>query len=219
MSPCDCHTTSQNKVQSALTDVLMLGPTLMAAYLEQAGQFVRLVAGSFPGSPSLGLLAGCCRIPETSCPPRCACEINWEGRQGEHLTANIRVTNTSGEERAFQFVPAPFQGPGNPVAALTVAPASAVLAAGQSIYLIVQFVPDQTFAPGQNYHADLLLQGVYEERVCFAFKPLCNQQSECDVKMGEPPIRLRAHNWYSHFQCAEPCFPTPKRTPPTTIIR
>jgi hypothetical protein len=215
MSDCDCHHTSRNITQASLKDVILLGSTLIAAYLEQASQFAHLVAGSFPNSPSFSLSSGCCNIPETSCPPYCACEIEWEAREGEHLTANIRVTNTAREGRAFQFVPSPFQGPGNPAAPLTVSPPGAELQSGQSVYVPVQFLPDQSFQPGQTYHAELLLIGAYEERVCIVFRPLCNQQSECDVRMGEPPVRRRAHNWYDHFQCAEPCFPSTRTNPPT----
>jgi hypothetical protein len=71
-------------------------------------------------------------------------------------------------------------------------------------------VPDE-FVDG-DYVAEVFITGSYEQCVelrlgvvpsqkCPPGKPRCF----CDVVQGDPPVRIRAHRWYDHFQCTEPC--------------
>jgi len=142
------------------------------------------------------------------------CEIHWKAGLGEQLKSTIRVKNTANKARSFQFTAASFQGPGNPQTLMTVSPATANLAPGQSILLNVTFTPNQVFQPGQTYHGEILIKGAYEQCVCFEFTSLPEGHVECEVEQGDPPIRIRKHEWYDHFQCAEPCFPVEKHQVP-----
>ena len=209
---------------SVLKDVVLLGPRLMAACLEQAGRLVRLASNALVGRypdhhhhdphqhphHHASEDSCCCEIPERHCPPRCVCEIQWEGSPGEHLKSRIRVTNTSNTPRNFQFTATKFHGPGNPQAPLTLSPASATLQPAQSTLINVTFAPNQAFQPGQTYHAEVLIRGAYEQCVCFDFTAFREGHAACEVEQGDPPIRIRKHEWYDHFQCTEPCSPSDK---------
>ena len=210
---------------SLLKDVVLLGPRLMAASLEHAGRLVRLTSnvlvGRYPAHhehhhphPSEHHHSSegscCCEIPESQCPPRCVCQIKWEGRPGEHLKSTIRVTNTSNKPRNFRFTATTFRGPGSPQAPVTLSPASANLQPAQSTLIKVTFTPNQAFQAGQDYHAEVLIKGAYEQCVCFHFTALREGHAQCEVEQGDPPIRSRKHEWYDHFQCTEPCFPEDK---------
>jgi hypothetical protein len=195
-------------------DVILLGPHLMAASLEHAGRLVRLTSNLLVGRFPLhhhdyhSSEHSCyCEIPETHCPPRCVCEIHWEAGAGEQLKSIIRVTNTSKKTRSFHFTATSFQGPGDPQVPMTVSPATANLAPSQSTPVTVTFTPTGVFQPGQTYHGEVLIKGAYEQCVCFEFIALREGHVECEVEQGDPPIRIRKHDWYDHFQCAEPCFP------------
>jgi hypothetical protein len=133
---------------------------------------------------------------------------------GEHLKSTIRVTNTARTTRAFNFTATSFHGPGNPQTLMTVSPATANLAPGQSILLNVTFTPNQVFQLGQTYHGEVVIRGAYEQCVCFEFTALPEGHVECEVEQGDPPVRIRKHDWYDHFQCVEPCFPVEKRPDP-----
>jgi hypothetical protein len=211
MSKCTVRHTPRNNNQAAIDKIALLGSELMTASLEQAGQILRVTSNLLAGGLSdlsSSKRSACCGIPETDCPPRCACEVHWEASPGEHLRSTIRVTNTSEKQtRNFQFTATAFQGPGNPQVRLTVSPSSATLEPGQSALVTAEFTPTDAFQPGQTYKAEVLIEGAYEQCVCFEFEPLREMQAECEVKQGDPPTQLRAHQWFDHFQCAEPCFP------------
>jgi len=211
MSQYACEYPARNKSQDAFTGVVLLGPKLMASSLEQAGQLLRatssLLSDSFSEGPSFKR-SSCCDVPETECPPRCVCKIQWEASPGEHLKTIVRVTNTSEKQvRTFHFTATAFQGPGDPQVPLEISPADATLQPGHSTLITAEFTPTDAFQPGQTYEAEVLIKGAYEQCVCLQFRPLGEVQAECEVKQGDPPIHLRAHQWYDHFQCAEPCFP------------
>lgn len=211
MSKHAVHHPPRKNPQGPLMNVVLLGPQLMAASLEEAGRFVRLTSHLISDLPAFKRSSCCCEIPETHCPPRCVCEIHWEASPGEHLKSTIRVTNASATHaRNFQFNATSFQGPGNPSVPLAVAPPNATLQPGQSTFITAQFTPTAAFQPGETYHAEVLIQGAYEQCVCFQFTPIREGHAECEVAQGDPPTRLRAHQWYDHFQCSEPCFPARK---------
>jgi hypothetical protein len=203
--------TVRNKLsQLDLGNLAAIGPRLMAASITQAGQVVRfgsnLLSAALSAMPATARGTGCCNIPETDCPPRCVCEIEWRASAGENLKASIRVTNSSKQQtRLFQFSAVPFSGPGNPQAPLTLSPTDATLAPGQSTVISVDFTPTPAFQPGQTYEAEVLIRGAYEQAVCIVFIPEGASYAQCSVEQGDPPVSLRAHQWYDHFQCVEPC--------------
>jgi hypothetical protein len=165
-----------------------------------------------PSSP------GCCEIPEVDCPPRCVCEITWEAARGEKLQCSIRVVNSSASARTFHLSSTAFAGPaGGGKAAIDLAPTSLQLAGGMSGVVEASFAVPDEMAPGA-YEAEILVRGAYEQCVrvllCVTRKPGCGpdlpQCCRCEITQGDPPIRIRAHHWYDHFQCSEPCV-TPTR--------
>lgn len=158
----------------------------------------------------------CCEIPETDCPPHCVCEIAWEGAPGDKLKATIQLTNTRQAAQQFVIGAGPFQGPsGNTGAAVSPAPAAVNLAANQSTTVVVTFQVPAAFTPGGIYNSEMTVTGLYEQCVKVTLHVRATPpEPHCDVKQGEIPKRIRAHRWYQHFQCEEPCFeparPEPK---------
>jgi len=157
---------------------------------------------------SSSFMRPCCEIPETECPPKCACNIDWSTASGNDISANVTVTNTGSQTRNFTFTAAPFSGPGNPKDSIGLSPASAILAPGQSITVAAALTVGSDFQPGQKYTSEIHVLGSYPQCVCVTLNIDCPQQSHhCKVEQGDPPVRIRAHYWYDHFQCEEPCFP------------
>ena len=155
-----------------------------------------------------------CEIPETECPPRCVCELRWEAAAGEKVKGTIRVTNTGAQPQAFSFPATTLAGDGHDSGlAPTVTPAGATLKPGESIQLVVNFTVTNAFQVGRIYAGEVKIRGRYEQCVKLRLDVQPADRAHCDVDHGEIPTRVRAHNWYDHFQCEEPCFdPIPQRT-------
>jgi hypothetical protein len=156
-----------------------------------------------------------CEIPETDCPPYCVCEIAWEGAPGDTLKATIQLTNTREAAQQFSIGAGPFQGPsGSTGVAVTPAPAAVNLQANQSTTIVVTFQVPATFAAGSVYTSEMTVTGLYAQCVKVTLRVRATPpEPHCDVKQGEIPTRIRAHRWYQHFQCEEPCFEPAKREP------
>jgi hypothetical protein len=161
---------------------------------------------------------GCCEIPERECPPRCVCEICWDATAGEELTCTVRVRNASSRTRTFDLDATELAGPAGTIAALTVTPAQLTLAPGRSGLAQGTLTVPETAAEGR-YEGEILIRGAYEQCVCVQVKVrgtrkcTCGQRvcrcgrqcCMCEVVQGDPPVRIRAHYWYDHFQCTERC--------------
>jgi len=209
-------------LQSLLQELATLGPKLMfdlapklvsmsakttRDFVAAAGE---LITATLPKIEIPAFPKRCCEIPETECPPRCVCHICWKACRGGTAQAKIHVTNTGSATRNFTFLATSFSGPGNPTATFQLSPASATLAPNASINVAVSFTVPAEFQPGGHYTAELRIYGVYEQCVCFALDieppPAKDCGCECcEVKAGDLPVRIRAHQWYEHFQCTEPC--------------
>ena len=91
---------------------------------------------------------------------------------------------------------------------LSLSPATLTLQAGQTGIVNAKFtVPN---APDGDYHAEIVIKGAYEQcvrvRLRISCKKVCgDEHCVCEVVQGDPPVRIRAHHWYHHFQCTEPC--------------
>jgi hypothetical protein len=196
--------------QRGLANLLVLGPKLITTSLAKTGELIQesmdILAKDMP-TLSLTKKSSCCDIPESDCPPRCVCEVHWEACHGEVIASTIRVVNHSGAEQKFDFSAGPFEGPSGKAIPPQVSPASASLKPNDSVLVTVRFTVTDTFQPG-HYVAEVLIVGAYEQCV----RLTCNVQgprvSYCEVEHTRPPTRLRAHRWYHHFQCEEPCAPT-----------
>jgi hypothetical protein len=155
--------------------------------------------------------ASCCEIPETECPPHCVCEFHWKAQQGSTVQANIQVTNTGSATRNFTFTATPFTGPGNVSSSIQLSPPSANLAPQQSVTVAASLVLTQDFQPGARYTSEVHIDGAYQPAVCVTLDVQPATCEQCNVQAGDPPVRIRAHHWYDHFQCEEPCLPAQDR--------
>src|ERR1700731_388844 len=152
----------------------------------------------------------CCEIPEKECPPKCACNIHWSTAPGGQVTANITVTNAGSKARNFTFQGTQLSGPGNPQESIQVTPASSFLERNQSIDLKATLNVGNDFQLGGKYTGEIHIEGASTQSVCITLNVGCPEQcGSCSVHQGDPPVRIRAHHWYDHFQCEEPCFHTP----------
>jgi hypothetical protein len=177
-------------------------------FMEAVGE---LMTATLPKIETPRLSKCCCEIPETECPPRCVCDICWKACPGGVVQADIRVTNTGSATREFTFDFTPFSGPGNPAAKVHVSPSSASLAPHASANVAVAFTVPNDFQHGRRYTAELRVYGVYEQcvRMTLDVEPPtgkdCCAAEHCEVRADDLPTRIRAHHWYDHFQCTEPC--------------
>lgn len=214
-------TMRQGASSSQLFDVQTLaglGPRLLSMSVDSAREFARQAAAIV--SPALAIMPAatlsqaarpsaadaCCAVPEVDCPPRCVCEIAWEASPGEKLRCTVRVTNSSRTERAFQVKAVPLTGPGGAAVPFTVAPPTVTLPAGGSAVVEASVALPENLATG-SYQGEILVVGAYEQWICVKLTVQGEQHCHCEVVQGDPPVRLRAHHWYDHFQCAEPCAP------------
>ena len=147
-----------------------------------------------------------CKIPETNCPPRCVCEFSWEASRGEKGFFTARVTNTGTQQRNFSFSSTPFYGPGNPSDTMVVEPAGVNLKPGESVVVKMSFTVTDQFVPNNRYETEVLIQGAYEQCIKIVLHVESSEVGHCTIEQGETPTRIRAHRWYHHFQCEEPCF-------------
>lgn len=200
-------------------DLGAIGPRLLSLSVDAVTDLLQGVAGllgaALASRPPSALRcpprSDCCAIPEVDCPPRCVCEIDWEAALGEKLHCTVRVENSSATTRTFHVQATPFSGPGGAGPAVAVAPASFELAGGASRAVEATFAVPEEMAVGAH-EAEIVVRGAYEQCVRVVLrvtgKPRCGPESppcRCTVTQGDPPVRIRAHHWYDHFQCAEPC--------------
>jgi hypothetical protein len=72
---------------------------------------------------------------------------------------------------------------------------------------------------GAQYVAEVRIVGAYEQCVRLVLDVAAKGAvvdcgpSRCEVAAGDLPVRIRAHRWYDHFQCTEPCTELLPRTP------
>ncbi len=204
--------------QPSLEELFALGSRLLATSIDSARIILQQAAGLLPPMPDLRTLRprDMCEIPETDCPPRCVCEVTWEAIPGETPGLTVRVTNASKAARTFHLHATPFTGTGGSPGTITLAPASLSLPPGHAGVANATFtVPS---GPAGDYEAEILVQGAYEQCVRVRLKVRCEktcgeERCTCEVMQGDPPVRIRAHHWYDHFQCTEPCV-EPLRRPP-----
>jgi hypothetical protein len=195
-----------------------LAPRLMVISADTTRDFVRaageLISATLPTIQVPRTARPCCEIPETPCPPRCVCDLTSEARPGEAISLTVRVINASKSTRTFQLHATTFVGPGGAPGALTLAPSSLTLEAGHAGIITATFtVPN---IPEGDYRAEIVVQGAYEQCVRVTLRVRCrktcgDEPCICDVVQGEPPVRIRAHDWYDHFQCTEPCDCSPRQ--------
>jgi hypothetical protein len=172
------------------------------------------VAGK-PGAAHSGACVAdksCCEIPETGCPPRCACTVRWDACTGERRVAAIRIRNTSKDSVTYTLSAKPFESCGKTSTVSPLfTPASITAAAGQTVQAEIGVVVTDAFQAGTTWHAEVLVSGKYERCVKVELHIECDEC--CSFDLGDIPYRTKADEWYRHFQCSSPCF-APVAPPP-----
>ena len=209
MSKANVRHLGGSTIQSGIDDLVGVVPGIVAQSIEQYGKLLQrssqLLTGLLPAR-SLKL-TDCCEIPEQDCPPRCICEIDWEACPGESLQATIGVRNTSSNARDFTFTATPWTGADQGLPQLNVSPPTAHLNAGERVVVTLALQLNPYVKAGQQHEAEVTLRGAYEQCVRVRLRICDDAAAHCEVEQGDPPVRVRAHRWYDHFQCEEPCLP------------
>lgn len=222
-SACPCPDDVSPKTQPSLLSLILLPPRAIAASLSGAAEiFRKTLDGGYADSCSLceGYHAKhepCCEIPETCCPSPCVCKILWIGCPGDTLQYHIQVTNTGKIKREFKLTPLPFPCSDE---TLKVTPNKKELAPDEILKAVASFTIPESFGGGQ-YHTRIKVAGAYEQYIVVSLHVKPHQHCCCVIEQGEIPKRIRAHHWYHHFQCEEPCFEAvpPDRPDGTPIPR
>lgn len=212
MSHASVKPTSATR-QPPLEEILTSAFKLLAASIDSTRIFMEQAAALLPRIPDLSTVRrrdACCAIPETECPPRCVCEVTWEANPGETPALTVRITNDSKVARVFAVHATPFTGADGSPGTITLVPTSLSLAAGQAgIVDATMTVPKNV--PLGDYEAEIVVRDAYEQCVRVKLEVRCEkkcgeERCTCEVVQGDPPVRIRAHHWYDHFQCTESCF-------------
>lgn len=153
-----------------------------------------------------------CEIPEVDCPPRCVCEISWNVNPGEKVKCAIRITNTSQKARQFKIVAVPFKDVDGNIAKIVFKPDTLNLNVGETGAVQAGVGVPPEFKHGR-YYTEFLVRGAYEQCIKVSLDVQCEEQCVCEISQGEIPRRVRAHHWYDHFQCVEPCFEKQQQPP------
>ncbi len=199
---------SKTNCSAAMKDVGAIGGKLLSLSMDSSLKFIRGVmkivrpAMSNVKTPCLRAV---CDIPETDCPPRCVCDINWDACRGEHRQHAIRVTNTSKEPIEFILRAKPFSALAGDANLIVLQPDKLILKPGESGVSMASITMPENVSPG-GYDTEILVQGKYEQCVRVHLTINNADHCACEVAQGDIPVRIRAHHWYDHFQCVEPCF-------------
>lgn len=216
MSKATVRHLSGTAAERGVEDLLVALPQLVSRSVEQyaalLGRSSKLLTGLVPAQ--LFSTSDCCDIPQQDCPPRCVCEIAWEACPGETVKASVRVRNTSAQARNFTFSAAPLQGGGDAPGALAISPAARTLQSGESVDVAIVLAVNDKFRPGERYATEILIRGAYEQCVIVRLDVVSSATVCCEIDQGDTPVRIRAHRWYEHFQCTEPCGPERSRPTP-----
>lgn len=215
MNPIDVSPFNNN-CNAAMKHFTDLGGKLLSLSMDSSLKFMRAAIDIITPAMStvkMPCLSAVCDIPETDCPPRCVCTIDWDACKGEHRQHAIRVTNTSGDPVEFILKATPLDGLAGGAELIVLKPDRLTLKPSESgIFMAEITVPED--APSGEFSAEISVQGKYEQCIRVNLTISRPQQCVCEVSQGDIPVRIRAHHWYDHFQCVEPCFkPVYRRRP------
>jgi hypothetical protein len=132
-------------------------------------------------------------------------ELHWKLGRGVTPEAVITLFNQGKANRVFSFLPTAISGVDPSGASLKLTPDSLMLAPGENGSVKLELLDSKTLSPGQRYEADIVLRGFYDRRLQLRADITPDAFDRCEVEQGEAPTHLRAHRWYHHFQCTEPC--------------
>jgi len=179
--------------------------------------YFRLWSAALPAASSQ---CGPCEIPETSCPPRCECTLEWETCEDKAVSGTLAVHNTGRTPVKFHLAGTVFRSACSATDVVPqLTPASFDLAPGEHQSVKVTVAPNATFEPDSDYASTVTVTGRYAEKVHLRLRVHAADSPCCAIDHGEIPRRIRAHHWFDHFQCEQLCFepvgqtrqPAPKR--------
>lgn len=208
-----CPPTSQAKTSPSCLSLALLPGRMVAASLSSATEVLKkTLDGAYADYCSCcgghhKKSDDCCEIPETDCPSQIVCQINWEGCAGDTLRHHISVTNTSTCKRDFSFSAKPFSCSND---SIKLTPPKKTLLPDEQVNILATFVIPENFS-GSSFTARIVISGAYEQYILVRMNVRPKQDCCCEVKQGDIPTRIKAHNWYHHFQCEEQCFEPAKR--------
>lgn len=181
------------------TETMMAGVRGVQPWLDAYSQF-------FTVAPPAARCGGC-QIPETECPPYCACALNWTMAPGDTRAGHILIKNTSKEDISYTLAATPLESCERTTKTTPLLkPDSGRVAPGESLHVEVSLTADQSWRAGECYEAEIKIRGKYERCVCVRVEVVCAPEACCRIEMGEIPKRVRADDWTKHFQCTELCF-------------
>lgn len=131
--------------------------------------------------------------------------ICWTIDRGVQAEGAVTVHNMGGSAQIFTFEPSPWVGAGASGASVAISPLSLSLGAGQSGVVRLTLENSVSFQPRQAYHSTLLIHGYHEHPLALHCDVKADASDHGELEQGEIPTRVRAHHWYDHFQCTEPC--------------
>jgi hypothetical protein len=148
-----------------------------------------------------------CRIPETECPPYCACTLDWTMAPGDTRVGHIQIKNTSNEFISYSLAATPLEScEGRTETTPQLEPSAGQVEPGKSLHVQVSVTADKGWRRGDTYESQIKIRGKYERCVCVQVEVACAPEACCKVEMGEIPKSVHADNWTKHFQCTELCF-------------
>jgi hypothetical protein len=161
-----------------------------------------------------------CETPSTDCPPKCACDIQWEANPGETRRSTVKIRNTSKDSIQYSFAAKPFQHCGKTLESTPeVTPQSVTAAPGEVVSVVIGVAVGEQFQSGAAYTSEVLVRGKYERCIKIALNVACACDGACSFDQGDIPYRVRPDSWYRHFQCSEPCFEAiAQQTPPANNL-
>jgi hypothetical protein len=132
----------------------------------------------------------------------------------------LRIVNASSTTtRTFDLAAGGFVRAGQPVSGLNIelSSSSVTLRPERSALVAAHCTVPVNIDEGR-YEAEIDVNGSYEQFVHVVFEVVrrrpwhlldrlrcdCKEQ-HCEIVQGDPPVRVRAHRWYDHFQCTSPC--------------
>lgn len=215
-SPVSHYDCSEKQLETSVPSclsLLLLPPRLLSASLSSMAEIFKEtlnaqyneVCPSCYGHHSKHKM--CCSIPEKHCPSPYACRINWSGCPGDTLHYQIQLTNTAKIKRDFSLIPVEFPCTDD---VIKVTPDKKSLLPEQSLKATASFTIPESFGGG-IYRTRIKVVGTYAQYILVCLDVHAHENCCCEIEQGEIPKRIKAHYWYHHFQCEEPCFDAVQR--------
>ena len=177
---------------------------LLDLYRSAFDAYLRWWSVLLPGS---GCAPGPCTIPETQCPPRCECTLEWDTCEGKPVAGTLDIHNTGHGAAKFTLRAGAFRADCAATEVMPqLEPASFELAPGAHPVVRISVKVNGSFEPGREYQSTVTIAGRYEDCAQLRLRVHRVRTPCCVIDHGEIPRRIRAHNWFDHFQCEQLCF-------------